>query len=798
MTVKNSLTKRIADSVAMGLVSAGCLLLLAFVSHGTASRTYEQLLTEKLVAQGQLVQSAIETYLRPGLPLRQFVGFTQITGPMIKNDEMLDTMAARDLEGERIFASGNISLRTLPPTNEMAIAAGAATMRTSETMLQVVLPLRNRFEPVGDLVVSLDRNKSAAKIRSQFWPIALLAIAASFLLAFVVFATDDEEPQRRRKSIAIAFTMTFLAVAAAVVMTMVSVFSDGAQSKGRALTDSLGQRLDDIVQYGLQFDQIEGLDEVFADYRRLNPDIISGGITVNNRLIVHSDRALIGRYWTTDPSHFEYRVTVTPEGHPRLAQVVVAMPKSIVYWQVARNVKNFAALFVASAFFAFLMMQVAQSIQQALASVHDDKTDWRTGAALDLVKPIFFLAVFVDHLGYAFLPQFVSTIVAREGLTESYVAVPFTAYYLCFALALMPAGRYELRFGARPLILSGLFLTALGLVMIATFSSFNPIVLARAVSGVGQGMLFIGMQSYILAKAARAERTKANTIIVFGFQAGMISGMAIGSLLVRQIQPSGVFIFGAMIVALVIMYTMVVVPLENRRDEQPKAAEPSSLEIWRDIGLMLRDVQFLRTILLIGIPAKAALTGIILFALPLILHLKGFAQEDIGQITMIYAACVIFAGTQAAIIVDRSGGTRGVLFLGSIATAAGLLILSTISLDAVSLNPNAGLLVPLLVVAGVAVVGFAHGLINAPVVTYVAETNVADKIGAGPVAAAYRFLERVGHTIGPLLLGQMFIVMGQTALVLAWAAIGVLILGLLFMLQTKKEKSKPISEEYAR
>lgn len=38
------------------------------------------------------------------------------------------------------------------------------------------------------------------------------------------------------------------------------------------------------------------------------------------------------------------------------------------------------------------------------------------------------------------------------------------------------------------------------------------------------------MQAYLLATAAPARKTRSGGIIVFGFQAGMIAGMAIGSL----------------------------------------------------------------------------------------------------------------------------------------------------------------------------------------------------------------------------------------------------------------------------
>ena len=778
--------QRLLDAVTMLTVSAICLALLVFVAHGTVMRTFEQQIIDKLVAQGQLVQSSIDAYVRPGLPLRQFIGFQQITAPMVRADETLETMTAFDRDGEVVFSTGATAIRTLSPLDERALANNVGTLRSNDRYMQVVLPLRNKFERVGDLVLTGDRVKIAQSVDAAFFPVLVTSAIACAAFGLVVLVTWGIPSTSRRRRVAVA-----------VAMTMVSVFTNGAQSKGRALADSLSQRMDDIIQFGLQLDQLEGLSEVLSEYQRLNPDISAAAITVNGRVVVHTDPNLVGRYWSGDPGNHEYRAELTPPNHPRSSGVILSVPKAIVYWQVLRNVKNFAALFVASSFFAFLFMQVAQAMQQARRTTGVAITDWRDSVALELAKPIFFLAVFVDHLGYAFLPQFVSELALREGMPANYVALPFMAYYLCFALALMPAGRYEQRFGSRPLIMIGLVLTAVAMAKIALASVFYFVVASRVVAGVGQGMLFIGIQSYVLTKSAREHRTKANTIIVFGFQAGMISGMAIGSLLVSQITPAGVFALGCLIAACVLLYTGLVLPSDRLEGSVP--AKPySSRQIWREIGWMVRDSQFRLTILLIGIPAKAVLTGVVLFAMPLLLHARGFAQADIGQITMIYAACVIFSSSYAAQLADQSSDTRMILVFGAVLTAVGLAMVAGSGWAPLVAGPHEQTVSASLIVVGIALVGVAHGFINAPVVTHVTETAVARRIGASPVGAAYRFLERGGHTIGPIIMGQLFMHLGPGPIAFAWTALGVLLLGVLFMITSRVERpSHGTSEELA-
>ena len=83
--------------------------------------------------------------------------------------------------------------------------------------------------------------------------------------------------------------------------------------------------------------------------------------------------------------------------------------------------------------------------------------------------------------------------------------------------------------------------------------------------------------------------------------------------------------------------------------------------------------------------------------------------------------------------------------------------------------------------AGLTLLGVGHGLINAPVITHVANSDAATRLGATQVASLYRLLERLGHALGPALAGQLLVLSGFGLGAVSLAGAVTLTLGLLFI-----------------
>ncbi len=782
-----TVNRAVVSGVGMAFVSGLSLLLLVYVGHGEAKRTYQQFQVEKLIAQGQIIQKTMETFLRGGHPVKQFAGFTGKVEPILTSDKTIAAMTVFDRSGRRVFTGGDGSIPLLPLPPEVAgdISSGI-DLRENDRYLQVVLLLRNRFEQVGSLAISIPKAVITDRVNESFRPLLIVAAVSAGLFGLFVAVGAPYLTGSRRRWPQYVYALTFLTVSVFVVVTLVSLYSEGAQAKTKALAGSLGERLASIVQFGLNITEIDGLDQVLDDYKRLNPDISAAGITVDGIVIMHTDQAAVGQAWKSSGRNYEYVVDLTRPGG-RDISIAVAMPADIVDRQIMRSVKNFIAVFVASAFVAGVFLQLAGSVRRESApddSATDPPADRDTQEFdLKLVKPVFFVAVVAEHLSYSFLPQFVYQVAERSGMHAGAVSVVFVVYYLCFALSLVPAGHFAQHFSPRPLMYFGLSLATVGLGLLVLDPGFYLLLVARAISGVGQGMLFIGVQSYILATAAENRKTQGAAIIVFGFQGGMITGMAIGSLVVAQMGPSGVFALSSLIAALMAIYTIVVLPRISGRALADSRQGGSFRVLFRDLSTVLRNIDFLRTMFLIGAPAKAVLTGVVIFGLPVLMTQANYAQEDIGQILMIYGGAVVLTSGYISRFVDLSGNSHIALFLGAIFSGIGLVLIGLTGwLPFVNQSDSTFLLAAMLI-SGVAIVGIAHGFINAPVVTHVANSRVAAETGESSATATYRFLERAGHVAGPFIVGQLFLFSGQDPMVIAWIGGAVTLLGVLFLIR---------------
>lgn len=388
----------------------------------------------------------------------------------------------------------------------------------------------------------------------------------------------------------------------------------------------------------------------------------------------------------------------------------------------------------------------------------------RKRITLRLTKPIFFLSVSSESFCYSFLSEHIRQAVEIGGYGPTETSMVFMAYFVGFGLTLVPAARWATERGAKSVLCAGLLLSAFGLGLLAISGDPWMLAAARLASGIGQALVLIAVQTLALASSSEGEITRGAGIIVTAFNGGMIAGIALGGLLVSVIGPDGVLFAASGISLITILLALATADARGRTRSNDAAW---LRHILMEIVQALRLRGFLGTTLMIGIPAKATLTGALLYAVPLATSRLGANPADIGHLLVLYSVGVMLTSSIVAQMADEKRGVHGLLTLGCLVSASGLAVVGMADLISIHADASTAMLAA---AVGLAVIGIGHGFVNAPVITHVATLGAGTPIGSERLAATYRLLERAGHAVGPLIAGQMLVMSGGGSQAFMWMA----------------------------
>lgn len=800
------------------------LLLLVFVGFGEAKRTYLKFQMEKMFTQAEIIHNSMEAFLQTSIPLTQFSGFPSQSRGLLESDPALEYVSLYNAKRELIFLGvrkgqdpdalrADVEKRTFTPMKADADAARIKVFSSGESY-RVELALNNKFGVAGYVVVESSASEIFKKLDASYNRVflSILALAVLFIAAVALFEVFGMSLKRRTTWLKVAFVTCFTLMSLVIGFTVFDIYSEGALAKTRAFSDAMAQRLSALVELGIDFDQIEGLDEAFGDYQKQNPDINSIALTENGVNLIHTKRQDVGKTYAPPAGSYEYVAQLQGnDGAMREFRVAVTMPVDIVTDKIMSSAKNFITLFIACGLIAVLFLDMGAefiNVQPAQATGDGPQSDSAIfGRTLSLIKPAYFLIVFVNALAVPFLPQVVEIFASKSASAIASVSLPFTIYYAVFALALIPAGQYAERGNLKTLMAIGFICEMVGMSLVAASQGFWLLTLGRVFSGLGQGAFLIGLQSYILSVTPDNKRTQGAAVKVIARNAGLIAGSAIGALLFAFMDFRKVFMIASLLSMGAMFYLWFLVPaatVEGSKRElaaQPKKARGVG-RMLRNVLYALKDMEFLKTLGFIGLVGKMAITGVVMFAVPLILSRIEFASEDIGQALMLFYIASIVMAKFSSELVDRSGKTRTVLFISALLAGGGMLLFGLLSASPLSGNTTSSVLSGLnemgialrqavgsadrvLLVLCLVIVGLSNGLSTAPLQTHISKTHAALEHGDKSMTATYTFLERIGHMAGPAFVGQIMIMMGQSTLAISVFGIITLVAGFLFIASSK-------------
>ncbi len=791
---------RLTNMATRVLVLALSLLLLTYVGLLEAYKNYPQFEIDKVVAQAEIVQNSMETFLLAGWPLEQFPKFSTLTQSLLESDQSIAQIRVINLQGQVVFSNAKIKgvLASQVPgffPSKLHFKESYYHLMEDGSFYQVILPLRKKLKTVGQMEMAIPKAAIAKAINAHFASV-VIAIAVFLLVqALIAFFGDNWWQSQGSQRVDISYQIIFFIIAMVLTLTLTNLYTKGIDGQASAMANSLSQRLNAAFPMQSDISDFGTLKENLIEYKKNHLDISFIALTAGETIAFHNDPKRIGTTWKPQPDDYDYQNALNTSDSSSFAQAVVVrvgIPKLIVYARIWHSLKNFFVLLIASGFFAVLFSNLLRSFTGRYQTSKNEQRRNNKNSQLpitnsqdrdfllNLIEPFYFLGVFVEALNVSFLPQYFKKLATVASANPSLVSMLFTVFFAFFVLALLPSGQYAQSRGVKPLLVGGAMLSAVGMLLMAFVTNFYAMFVIRAIGGFGQGMLYIGVQSYILELATNNKKTQGAAIIVFSYNGGMIAGSAFGSLLATYAGIKSVFAIAGTICLFALWYAQQIIPRLriNKKASAPQQKIDAHSRIHNWLGAV-KDFQFVSSVLLIGIPTKGILTGVTVFALPLLLSRQNYAQEEIGQILMFYAAGVLISSSYISRLVDRIGKTGEILCLGSLGSGVGLILIGLMGCNQ-ALGSQFSYLPTLFLIAGLTTLGLAHGFIHAPIVTYITDSQTARVFGKSSAASLYRLLERIGHVIGPIIVGQLLLLNQESELTISWIGIATIFSGLVF------------------
>ena len=311
------------------------------------------------------------------------------------------------------------------------------------------------------------------------------------------------------------------------------------------------------------------------------------------------------------------------------------------------------------------------------------------------------------------------------------------------------AGALTDRFGERVVMSSGLMIVALSSLAAGFSQTYLQLIVLRGIGGIGSSMFTVSAMALVLRVVEANQRGRAAAAFQGGFLIGGVAGPAVGGLVVAWSIRAPFFVYAATLILATIVAGIYLSGAHLReREREVSHGQENKL---RELREALRSKAYqaaLGTNLISGFVSFGLRSSVV----PLFV-VEGLARgASLSGFGFLAAAAVQAVALLPAGRIADTQGRRKALMLGSVATLAGMVLL-TASDFAVNTLGTAGVIGVVLFLASMAVQGYGSAFLgSAPSATV---GDIMEGRKGGIVVATFQMMSDLGAVVGPLLAGLL-------------------------------------------
>ncbi|MDH3998510.1 MAG: MFS transporter [Desulfuromonadales bacterium] len=776
----------------------GVLTILSFkgLHLQTMNASYESV--------GVEVQKDLERALRFGKPLKNFLGMEQKLATIQKANPDLDEVAISAPDGQVLYSlkAGRVGSE-LPPDflseQEKETEDKKVFSRRIETenAHHLVFPLRKRSgNQVGLLDLSFTKqilgSKSDEIVATNLRMLTITTLGAAFLLfvGFQLLFLGDRRPTKKHLYLLIFTTVAVaqLSYAAVSISEFKASYLEITEKKIATVAGILKKDIEKLLSKGVKLDALVNIEnelkrtaDTIAEVnviRILDPDeqpLYSSSDEQENTPVTKNRWDMID---LNQGGHYDLVLPLNLDKQTA-GLLDIEISGSAIMGKTKEILLD--SLTVVALSFLFLMELLTFLFVTGMGRMIHSSSSNKTESFL-LIRPAIALYIYAASLCYSFIPLYMAEIYKPmlNFSKDFVVGLPISVEMLCGGIALIPVGHWIDKRGWHQPFITGACLSMVGTIMSGMASSPEEFIIYRGLTGLGYGFCWMSAQGFILLNTDKASRAQGLSSVVAGIFSGIICGSAIGGMVAERVGYAQVFFIGG-----VIMFFALLFVLYFMRGYFKPPAAPAQKEEMRFGRQELLQFIFNRNIFLIFtcsiIPYSVCMVGLLYYISPIYLTQLGTSQSNIGRVIMVFGLCMIYIAPQVSRFVDKFENKKLFISMGGVMGSMGMMIFYYFD----------GFWA---VVVAIFVLGLSVSVSAASRNIFTIDQSISKKVGISKVMGVYRTVDKIGQTLGPVLLGLLLL---RFEIRQAVGVIGVayIIMTLLFMLGVKQHKSLQTATE---
>jgi MFS family permease len=196
------------------------------------------------------------------------------------------------------------------------------------------------------------------------------------------------------------------------------------------------------------------------------------------------------------------------------------------------------------------------------------------------------LALLINYIDRGNLATAGPLLLNELKLSSTQLGTLLSAFYIAYAVAMVPAGWLADRYGAKLVLGIGVATWSVATFMTGFVHSFAALLVLRLLLGLGESPIMPGTSKLIRTRVGSARIGLANGVVGFGYQIGPAVGTFAGGLLMARLGWRPVFmLFGALSLLWLLPWTRVRINDEISRDRGTSDEAPRFGAILRQRAL---------------------------------------------------------------------------------------------------------------------------------------------------------------------------------------------------------------------